>query len=119
MKRGDLVLVKFPHASGLPPKHRPALVVQADYYNQRISNVLLATITSNLNRRGDAAHYFIDLSTTDGKQSGLNQDSLVSCLNLAVLPKSEIGTTIGQLSAQTMLEVDDCLKVALGLPHSP
>ena len=119
MKRGDIVLVKFPHASGSPPKNRPALVVQADYYNQRISNVLLATITSNLNRRSDAAHYFIDASTTDGKQSGLNQDSLVSCLNLAVLPKSEISAKLGQLSVQAMLQVDDCLKAVLGLSHSP
>jgi hypothetical protein len=53
MKRGDVVLVQFPHAGPSVPKLRPALVVQADYYNQRISNVLVATITSNLRRRGD------------------------------------------------------------------
>jgi mRNA-degrading endonuclease toxin of MazEF toxin-antitoxin module len=46
MKCGDIVLVHFPHASGTAPKHRPALVVQADFYNQRISNVLVASITS-------------------------------------------------------------------------
>jgi mRNA-degrading endonuclease toxin of MazEF toxin-antitoxin module len=53
MKRGDIVLALFPHASGAPPKRRPALVVQANFYNQRISNVLLASITSNLARRND------------------------------------------------------------------
>jgi len=71
MKRGDIVLVLFPHASGTPSKRRPALVVQADFYNQKIRNVLLASVTSNLARRNDLAHYFIDVSTPDGKQSGL------------------------------------------------
>jgi len=46
MKRGDIVLALYPPAGGAPAKRRPALVVQADYYNQRISNVLLAPITA-------------------------------------------------------------------------
>jgi mRNA-degrading endonuclease toxin of MazEF toxin-antitoxin module len=41
MKRGDIVLALFPHASGTPPKRRPVLVIQADYYNHKISNVLV------------------------------------------------------------------------------
>lgn len=116
MKRGDIVLALFPHASGTPPKRRPALVVQADYYNQKISNVLLASITSNLVRRTDAAHYFIDVSTTEGQQSGLSQNSLVSCLNIAVVPSAIIGPAIGRLSPSAMVNIDDCLKAALGIP---
>jgi mRNA-degrading endonuclease toxin of MazEF toxin-antitoxin module len=84
MKRGDIVLAIFPHASGTPAKRRPALVVQADFYNRKISNVLLAPITSNLARRNDAAYHFIDISMPDGKLSGLTQNSLVSCLNVGV-----------------------------------
>jgi mRNA interferase MazF len=116
MKRGDIVLALFPHASGTPSKRRPALVVQADFYNQRISNVLLAPITSNLTRHTDPAHYFIDVSTLDGKQSGLHQNSLVSCLNVGVVPAAIVGPKIGELTAQAMREIDDCLKAALGIP---
>ena len=115
MKRGDIVLAIFPHASGTPAKRRPALVVQADYYNQKISNVLLAPITSNLARRNDAAHFFIDIATPEGKLSGLTQNSLVSCLNVGVVPGSLIGPKIGELSAASMLQIDACLKVALGI----
>jgi len=50
MKRGDVVLCFFPHAGSAPAKRRPALVVQSDYYNQRIVNLLVAGITGNLNR---------------------------------------------------------------------
>ena len=116
MKRGDVVLVQFPHAGATPPKLRPALVVQADFYNQRISNVLVATITSNLRRRGDRAHYFIDVSSALGKLTGLNQNSLVSCLNLAVVPTGDVRARIGELSPQTMQGIDECLKAAFGIP---
>src|SRR4029079_3169636 len=102
MKRGDIVLALFPHASGTPSKRRPALVVQADFYNQKISNVLLAPITGNLARLNDRAHYFIDVSTPDGKLSGLNQNSLVSCLNVGVVPVAVVGPRIGELSAAAM-----------------
>src|SRR5262245_46560642 len=115
MKRGDVVLAAFPQALGSPPKRRPALVVQSDIYNKKIANVLLAAITSNLARRTDPAHCLIDISTPDGKQSGLNQNSLVSCLNLAVLPKTAIGVKIGELPSGTMQLIDACLKAALGL----
>ena len=32
MKRGDVVLVRFPHPSGQRGKKRPAVVVQSDAY---------------------------------------------------------------------------------------
>jgi|SRR4051812_29720347 mRNA interferase MazF len=100
MKRGDIVLALLPHASGTAAKRRPALVVQADYYNQKIGNVLLATITSNLKRRSDPAHLFIDIATPEGKQTGLNQPSLVSCINIATLHAIDVGPKIGELSAR-------------------
>lgn len=115
MKRGDIVLALFPHAQGSLAKKRPALVVQADYYNQRIINVVIASITSNLARRSDPAHFFIDVSTPEGKQSGLHQNSLVSCLNLAVVPTRVVGAKLGELSAPTMRKIDDCLRAALGI----
>jgi len=116
MNRGDIVLVVFPHASGTPPKRRPALVVQADFYNQKIHTVLLASITTNLSRRNDPAHYFVDVSTPGGKLSGLNQNSLVSCLNIGVVPVTIAGPKIGELSASAMTKIDECLKAALGIP---
>jgi len=115
MKRGDIVLALFPYASGTPPKRRPALVVQADFYNQKIGNVLLASITTNLTRRRDPAHYYIDVTTSEGKLSGLNQNSLVSCLNIGVLPVSNVGAKIGELSSSGLLKIDECLKAAFGV----
>jgi mRNA interferase MazF len=115
MKRGDVVLCRFPHASQTASKIRPALVVQSDDYNTRISNLLVAGITGNLTNAGDAAHFLIDVSTAAGQQSGLQRSSLVSCINLAIIPPRFIHSRIGELSDDAMRLVDDCLRVALGL----
>lgn len=115
MKRGDIVIAGFPQAGLTVPKERPALVVQSDTYNHRIRNVILAAITSNMARASDPAHFYIDVSTPEGKLSGLHQDSVVSCINLAVLAQGQIKRTIGKLSDDAMKQIDACLKVALGL----
>src|SRR5689334_18945638 len=42
MNRGDVILCAFLHSSQTPSKNRPAVVVQSDFYNQRIQNLLVA-----------------------------------------------------------------------------
>ena len=116
MKRGDVVLAFYPFASSTGGSRRPALVVQSDVYNQKIANTIIAQITANLQRTGDAAHFLIDVSTPDGKQSGLLHDSLVSCNNLSTVDPNRIHKVIGALSDAMMNQVDGCLRAALGLP---
>jgi mRNA-degrading endonuclease toxin of MazEF toxin-antitoxin module len=115
MNRGDVYTALFAFSDGSPPKLRPMLMIQSDFYNQRIKKVLLATITSNLARTADPAHLLIDVSTPEGAASGLRQNSLVSCLNIVVLPQSDVKQKISTLSDGLMQRVDDSLKAALGL----
>ena len=67
---GDVVMTRFPHASGARGKKRPALVVQADNYNVKVSHVTVAEITKNLIPKNDPAFVFIDLATSEGKLNG-------------------------------------------------
>ncbi len=115
VRRGDVAIALFPNADGSPPKPRPVLVVQADAYNSRLKNTIVAAITTNLSHANDAASLLLDLSTADGKLSGLRQNSVVSCINLATMHESLIARTVGNLPASLMLRVDDCLRVSLGL----
>ena len=64
---------------------------------------------------GDSAHFLIDISTPEGQLSGLNQNSLVSCINLAVIPPRNVDRRIGELSEAAMKQIDECLKVACGI----
>lgn len=116
MNRGDIILVRFPHPSGIRGKKRPAVVVQADTYNQTMRTVVVAEITKNLSMAIDAACLFIDVSTPEGRAAGLMRNSVVSCLLLATIDQDRVDQVLGTLSATMRDRLDDCLKVALGMP---
>jgi mRNA interferase MazF len=114
--RGDVVIALFPLASGSGSKPRPVLVVQSDVYNAKLQNLIVAAITTNLKHAADPASALIDVSTPEGKASGLLQDSVVSCVNLATIDGSLVAKKIGRLPAALMQRVDASLKAALALP---
>ena len=60
MKRGDVVLVRFPHPSGQRGKERPAVVVQSDAYASTVKTVVIAEVTKNLRMKSDPACVFIE-----------------------------------------------------------
>lgn len=116
IRRGDIVLVDFPYSDQTGRKVRPALVVQSDVWNQRLDGTILALIPSSRHRRvGAATQYFIDISTDEGRQTGLRLNSVVQCENLITYDQSLILRVIGNLSAKAMRQIDDCLKAALGI----
>ena len=45
MNRGDVILVRSPHASGLREKKRPDVVVQSDAYTGAVNTLVVAEIT--------------------------------------------------------------------------
>jgi mRNA interferase MazF len=114
--RGDVVMTRFPHAGGTRGKKRPVVVVQSDVYNATVRHAIVVEITTNLAAARDPACLLIDVGTTDGKASGLTQNSVVGCLFLATVAETRISTPIGKLSAALMQQMDKCLKAALGLP---
>ena len=116
MKRGDVVLVRFPHPSGQRGKKRPAVVVQSDAYAGSVRTVVVAEVTKNLTMKNDPACLFIDVSTPEGKATGLLIDSVVSSLVLNTVYVDTLAQVLGNLSATLLQKLDDCLKVGLGLP---
>lgn len=116
MKRGDIVLVRFPHPSGQRGKKRPAVVVQSDAYASTVRTLVVAEVTKNLTMRNDPACLFIDVSTPEGTATGLLVDSVVSGLVLDTIYADTVAQVLGSLSATLMQQFDNCLKVALGLP---
>jgi mRNA interferase MazF len=116
MKRGDVVIVDFPFSDARGRKIRPALVVQADEFNRRLSDTILALITSSRARFiGSPSQLPIDISTAEGQASGLRLTSVVQCENLVTIDKALIVHTIGHLPAGLMQQIDGCLRAALGI----
>jgi mRNA interferase MazF len=113
---GDLVIVDFPFTSGTRSKVRPALVVQNDADNRRLSNTIIAMVSGNITRAAEPTHLFIDPATPEGSSSGLHGRSVVVCVNLYTIEQTNILRTIGHLSSPHKQMIQACLKAALDLP---
>ena len=111
-KRGDVVLVLFPHSNLKTAKVRPALVIQADDLQTGLPQLIVAMITSRMFRANHPCRVTIQLSSAEGQESGLLTDSVVMTDNLATVAESEIDRNIGSLP---MEEVDFALRHTLGL----
>jgi mRNA interferase MazF len=81
VSRGDVVLVDYPFSDRTGSKVRPAPVVQADALNRRITDTILASI-SRSTHRASATQLFIDISTPEGGETGLRQNSMIQGENL-------------------------------------
>jgi mRNA interferase MazF len=115
LQRGDVLKARFPHASGGRGKKRPVVVVQADVYNQRLRHAVVAQVTTNLDEKDDPACLFVEASTPEAKAAGLDRDCLICCTLLSLMSEDRLKEKIGNLSAQMLTELDDCLKAALGI----
>ena len=116
MNRGDVVLVRFPHPSGVRGKRRPAVVVQSDAYAGVVGTLVVAEVTSNLAMANDPACLLIDTTTPEGAATGVLRDSVVSCLLLVTVYADTVAQVLGSLSPPTTRRLDACLKAALALP---
>lgn len=116
VQRGDIVLCRYPFSSGTGAKLRPAVVVQCDFNNQRLTNVIVAAITTTTHRSGEPTQLFIDPATAEGRPSGLLRPSVITCENLATIEQSLVLRVIGSLPPVLVQAVNACLKASLDLP---
>jgi len=113
--RGDVVILNAPFITRPGSKLRPMLVIQNDRNNSRMANTILATITTNISRAAEPTQVIIDISTSEGRQSGLIGTSVVTCENVLTAAQSQITRKIGALHPTLMQQVDDALKASLAL----
>jgi len=114
MTRGEIVIVDF---RSVNPKAgvRPALVVQNDRDNARMSNTIVAQVTTNVRRMGQDTQILIDANHPDWVSSGLRHPSVVNCSNVYTIEQRDVARIIGFLSVPTMQTIDTCLKAAFGI----
>jgi mRNA-degrading endonuclease toxin of MazEF toxin-antitoxin module len=89
--------------------------MQANVYNQRLRHAVVAQVTTNLDEKGDPACLFLDASTPEAATAGLDRDCLICCTLLSLMSEGRLTEKIGQLSTRTLVELDGCLKAALGI----
>ena len=114
VQRGQIVVVDFGSSN---PKAgvRPALIVQCDQDNQRMTKTVVIQITSNVSSVREPSKLLIDQQHPDWSSSGLRVPSLVNCSNIATIEKADVLRALGTLSPATMGAIEKCLKYVLDL----
>ena len=116
ISRGDVVMVDFPFGEGRGSKIRPAAVVQCDSDNHRLGTIIVAMITKQTALVGrEPRHILIDVSTDDGKASGLWLQSVVNCSQVATIKSDRVVRRLGRLPHSLMEQVSASLHAGLGL----
>lgn len=106
LQRGDLVTIAV---SGDYGKPRPALVIQADAFNE-LGSVTVLRLTSELHDWP----IFRVIVEPDAK-NGLRTTSQIMVDKATTVPREKIGSTIGRLDSGVMLAVSKALVAFLGL----
>ena len=78
-----------------------------------MSQTIVAMITSNLDRAGHPSRVLVDITTSEGQQTGLITNSVIVTDNIVTVLDSEIYRAIGIWS--DMVSVDAALRHTLGL----
>ena len=104
--RGDLVTIAMQGDFG---KSRPALVIQADQFTQHSSTTVLP-ITSTM-----VAAPLLRVAVQPSAENGLQKPSQVMVDKAMTVKREKIGSKLGRIDQQVLVEVDRCLAVFLGI----
>lgn len=110
IKRGELYYADLSPVIGSEQGGiRPILIVQNDIGNKFSPTVIVAAITSQINKAKLPTH--IELSATE---YGLPKDSVVLLEQIRTLDKSRLKEKIGELPTAKMVRINQALMVSLG-----
>jgi mRNA interferase MazF len=104
--RGDLVTVAVQGGFGKP---RPALVIQADLFNEH-GSVTVLPVTSSL-----VEAPLLRVMANPSPGNGLQQPSQIMVDKAVTVRRDKLGRAFGCIEAETLLEVERCLAVFLGI----
>ena len=89
---------------------RPVLIVQNDIGNKYSPTVIVAAITSQINKAKLPTH--IEISAVE---YGLPKDSVILLEQIRTIDKKRLKEKIGYLSSEIMEKVNEALQISFGL----
>jgi mRNA interferase MazF len=106
MMRGSLVTIAMQGEFGKP---RPALVIQANQFNEHAS-VTILLITSTL-----VAAPLLRVAVQPSTENGLQTPSQVMVDKAMTVKRDKLGPAFGYIEANALAQVERCLAVFLGI----
>jgi mRNA interferase MazF len=106
MKRGDFVTIALQGDFGKP---RPALVIQADQFNEH-TTITVLLVSSTL---VDAP--LLRVTVQPDTTNGLQKPSQIMIDKAMTIKRDKIGQSFGYIDSTKMIEIERCLAVFLGI----
>ena len=112
IRRGEIWWASLSEPAGSEPGYRrPVVVVQTNDFNEGgIRTVIVVTITSNLRLAGAPGNVLCRR-----KDTGLPRESVINVSQTATVNKAVLTHRVGVLPSKLMQEVEDGLRLVLGL----
>lgn len=104
--RGTFVTIAMQGDFGKP---RPALVIQADHFNEH-PTVTVLPVTSTL-----VAAPLLRITVPPSAENGLQRTSQVMVDKAMTVERDKVGSAFGRIDAAVLVEVERCLAVFLGI----
>ena len=111
VKRGDIFYADLSPVVGSEQGGiRPVLVVQNDIGNKYSPTVIVAAVTSQINKAKMPTH--IELSANE---YGLSKDSVVLMEQIRTIDKKRLKEKIGHMDEELQHSIDEALRISFGL----
>src|SRR3974377_36875 len=111
VKRGDIYYADLSPVIGSEQGGiRPVLIIQNDMGNKYSPTVIVAAITSQINKAKLPTH--VEISS---EEYGLNKDSVILLEQIRIIDKRRVKDKIGHISNALMEKVDNSLSISVGL----
>jgi len=111
VKRGDIFYADLSPVIGSEQGGtRPVLVVQNDIGNKFSPTVIIAAITSQINKAKMPTH--IEISAND---FGLLKDSVILLEQIRTIDKRRLKEKVGKLNDELLAKVDEALGISFGI----
>lgn len=109
-RRGEIYIADLNPAFGREiHKKRPVLVISSNIVNKNFPTVIMLPFSSIVPRALGADTIKVS------KNTGLNKDSVILAIQIRSIDKSRLVEKVGKLSGEKLIEVEDSLKLVLGM----
>lgn len=111
IKRGDIFYADLSPVIGSEQGGvRPVLVIQNDVGNKYSPTIIIAAITSQINKAKLPTHIEIVAS-----EYGLTKDSVILLEQIRTIDKKRLREKVGHFDEEMMESVNECIKISTGL----
>ena len=111
VKRGDIFYADLSPVIGSEQGGiRPVIIIQNDIGNKYSPTIIVAAITSQINKAKLPTH--VEISS---EEYGLNKDSVVLLEQIRTVDKKRLKEKIGHMTEKDIQKVDEALLISMGL----